>query len=236
MAVVGVVLMRRRGHRAEANTIAAIAIAYFIYNSGYWLPMGGGTPGPRFLVPALPFLAVGLAFAYRRLPALTLGLAIPSAVTMGAAYFTYPLLGIQGAGLWGDMLLDGHLEQTVLTAFGVTNVFLAAAPVLAALATAVVLAWRATPSLAIGDLRAPAAALAAWAAVSMVGPTVADSEHTPLNGDDLSLLWLVVTAAAISLLSLGILRRRELDQSAPAEPAAPERALGPEPALGERSS
>jgi hypothetical protein len=236
MAVVGVVLMRRRGHRAEANTIAAIAIAYFIYNSGYWLPMGGGTPGPRFLVPALPFLAVGLAFAYRRLPALTLGLAIPSAVTMGAAYFTYPLLGTQGAGLWGDMLLDGHLEQTVLTAFGVTNVFLAAAPVLAALATAVVLAWRATPSLAIGDLRAPAAALAAWAAVSMVGPTVADSEHTPLNGDDLSLLWLVVTAAAISLLSLGILRRRELDQSAPAEPAAPERALGPEPALGERSS
>ncbi len=82
MAVVGVVLMHRRGHRAEANTIAAIAIAYFIYNSGYWLPMGGGTPGPRFLIPALPFLAVGLAFAYRRLPALTLALAIPSAVTM----------------------------------------------------------------------------------------------------------------------------------------------------------
>ena len=33
MAVVGVVLMRRRGHRAEARTIAAVAIAYFIYNS-----------------------------------------------------------------------------------------------------------------------------------------------------------------------------------------------------------
>jgi hypothetical protein len=98
-----------------------------------------------------------------------------------------------------------------------------------------VLAWRATPSLGIGDLRAPAAALAAWAAVAVVGPTIADSEHTPLNGDDLSLLWLVLTAAAISLLSLGILRRRELDQSAP-EPAAPERTLGPEPALGERSS
>jgi hypothetical protein len=82
----------------------------------------------------------------------------------------------------------------------------------------------------------PAAALAAWAVVSVVGPTIADSPHTPLNGDDLSLLWLVVAAAAISLLSLGILRRRQLDQSAPAEPVAPERALGPEPALGERSS
>ncbi len=198
--------------------------------------MGGGTPGPRFLIPALPFLAVGLAFAYRRLPALTLGLAIPSAVTMAAAYFTYPLLGTQGAGVWGDWLLDGHLEQTVLTAFGVTNVFLAAAPVVAAMATAVVLAWRATPNLAIGDLRIPAAALAVWAAVSVVGPTIADSPHTPLNGDDLSLLWLVIAAAAISLLALGFLRRRELDQSAPAEAVAPEPSLGPEPALGERSS
>ena len=60
----------------------AVAAVYFIYNSGYWLPYGGGTPGPRFLIPALPFVAIGLAFAYRRLPALTLGLAIPSALFM----------------------------------------------------------------------------------------------------------------------------------------------------------
>ena len=70
-------MMRRDGHRAEANTILAIAAAYFIYNSGYWLPFGGGTPGPRFLIPALPFVALGLPYTYRRLPALTLGLAIP---------------------------------------------------------------------------------------------------------------------------------------------------------------
>jgi hypothetical protein len=232
MAVVGVVLMRRRGHRAEANVIAAVAIAYFVYNSGYWLPMGGGTPGPRFLIPALPFLAVGLAFAYRRLPALTLALAIPSAVTMVAASFTYPLLGTQGAGLWGDWLLDGQLEHTVLTAFGMTNPLLAAAPVVAALATAVVLAWRATPRPRIGDLRAPAAVLGAWVVIAVVGPTIADSEHTPLNGDDLSLLWLVIAGAALALLALGILRRRELDQPATSELPS----LGPEPALGERSS
>ncbi len=72
MAVVGVFMMRR-DHRAEANTILAIAAVYFIYNSGYWLPFGGGTPGPRFLIPALPFVAIGLAYAYKRLPALTLG-------------------------------------------------------------------------------------------------------------------------------------------------------------------
>ena len=50
-----------------------------IYDSGYWLPFGGGSPGPRFLIPMLPFLAVGLACAWRRFPATTLALAVPSA-------------------------------------------------------------------------------------------------------------------------------------------------------------
>ena len=49
MAIAGVVaLHRERRHRAEANVIIAIALAYFVYNAGYWLPLGGGSPGPRF--------------------------------------------------------------------------------------------------------------------------------------------------------------------------------------------
>ena len=48
--------------------ILAVAAAYFVYNAGYWLPFGGGTPGPRFLIPMLPFLALGLAVAWRRWP------------------------------------------------------------------------------------------------------------------------------------------------------------------------
>ena len=39
MAVVGRVLMRRRGRRAEADVIGAVGIAYFLYNAGYWLPV-----------------------------------------------------------------------------------------------------------------------------------------------------------------------------------------------------
>ena len=47
-------LLYRRGRRAEALTIAAVALAFFVYDSGYWLPFGGGSPGPRFLIPVLP--------------------------------------------------------------------------------------------------------------------------------------------------------------------------------------
>ena len=169
MAVVGVVLMRRRGHRAEANTILAIAAVYFIYNAGYWLPFGGGTPGPRFLIPALPFLAIGLAFAYRRLPALTLGLAIPSALFMVVGSMTYPLIGKQGTGTWADWLVEGKLEHTVLTAFGVTNAWLAAAPFAAAVVTAIVLAVRATPATSLSDFRVAVPAVATWAFAAVLG-------------------------------------------------------------------
>ena len=173
MAVAGVFMMRRQGHRAEANTILAIAAVYFIYNSGYWLPFGGGTPGPRFLIPALPFLAIGLAYAYKRLPALTLGFAIPSTLMMLIGTLTYPLIGQQGTGTWADYLVDGNLEHTVLTAFGVTNAWLAVAPFVAAVLTAVVLAVRATPSTSLSDFRFAVPAVLGWACVSAVGPGIA---------------------------------------------------------------
>ena len=51
MAVVGHLHDAQRSHRAEANTILAVAVVYFIYNSGYWLPFGGGTPGPALPDP-----------------------------------------------------------------------------------------------------------------------------------------------------------------------------------------
>ncbi|MGH2961889.1 MAG: hypothetical protein ACRDL3_06825, partial [Solirubrobacterales bacterium] len=115
MAVVGVVLMHRRGRVAEARVIGAIALAYFVYNAGYWLPFGGGTPGPRFMTPTLPFLAVGLAVAYRRTTALTLALAIPSAAFMVVAAVTFPLIGENGTATWVGMWRLGSLEHTVLT-------------------------------------------------------------------------------------------------------------------------
>jgi hypothetical protein len=228
-AVAGLVMMWRRGqHRPEVATIAGVGIVYFIYNAGYWLAFGGGSPGPRFLIPALPFVALGLATAYRRIPAITLALAIPSFVTMGAAAMSFPLLGEQGPGEWADYIEDGHLEHTLLTAFGVTNAWVAIAPAVLAAAGAVAFAVAATPRTRPEGLAAAALCVLAWAAIAVSGPSVAGDRNTPLGSDD-DALALFALAAVASLLVLGLLglRRRF---------AQPELPLSGEPALEGSSS
>jgi hypothetical protein len=205
MAVVGTVIMRRRGYRAEANAILAIAVAYFLYNCGYWQPLGGGTPGPRFLIPALPFVAVGLAFAYRRLPALTLGLAVPSALLMLVGSITYPLLGEEGVGLWADWLIDSSLEHTLMTALGVSNAWVALVPVAAAITVAIVFTVKATPRAPVRDLRPAIGAVLAWAVVAAVGPSIAGDAAAPLGGDPAALA-LFGGGALLALATLAAVR------------------------------
>jgi hypothetical protein len=208
MAVVGVLGLRKRGRAAEAAVIGAVGITYFLYNAGYWLPFGGGSPGPRFLIPALPFLAIGLGSAYRRLPALTLALAIPSVTFMVAGALTYPLIGDNGTAVWADQLGSGTLEHTLLTVLGVQNGWLAIAPVLAAVATAVVFAAMATPRTRLGNVRPALAAVLGWAVVSIAGPTVAGDPVTPL-GDGPAALSLIGVAVMASMTALLVLRYRE---------------------------
>ncbi len=214
MGVVGVIAMRKRGYRAEAALIGAVTALYFLYNSGYWQPLGGGTPGPRFLIPMLPFLALGLAPAYRRFPAITLGLAVPSALAMLAAALTYPLLGDTGTATWISWLAQGSIEHTLLTAFGVTNAWLAILPVLAALASAVVFAALATPTVRLGGVAPAMYAVVAWSLVAIVGPTIAGDPITPLS-DGTAALVLVAAGVAASLLTLLALRYRELRADRP---------------------
>jgi len=231
MAVAGLAAMRGRGHRAEAHAIGAIAAVYFFYNAGYWLVFGGGSPGPRFLIPALPFLAIGFAFAYRRWPATTLALAIPSALFMGVAAISFPLLGEQGPGIWAEYVLDDRLEHTVATALGVTSAWPAIAPVIAAWVAAIAFALRATPIAPLTDLRMAAAAVLAWAAVAAIGPSLAGSETTPL-GDDREALYMVALFAGLSLLAVGAMALRQRDAQASGTPAS----VRAEAALGKRSS
>ena len=80
-------------HAREAAVCIAVTLFFVVLNCGYFLPYGGGSPGPRFLVPALPFLAVGLGPAFARRPRLTALLAALSIVaTIGVTlvWSAYP--------------------------------------------------------------------------------------------------------------------------------------------------
>ena len=233
LALAGAIAMRRRGHRAESNVILAVTAVYFVYNSGYWLPFGGGSPGPRFLIPMLPFLAVGLALAWRRWPAQTLGLAIPSVVFMGTAAITHPLIGEDATATWAERMYRGEFEHTLLTAVGVQDAWLGTAPVFAAGLAAIVLAAAATPRVRIGPIGAPLALVAGWAALSALGPAIAGDHPTPLSGGAPTLPRRAGGAGAAAIL-LVLLRLRERRAEKHPAIAVPAPAIG-QPA-GERIS
>ena len=75
-AAAGLVLLWRRGLRAEATVCIAVTLLFLFANMAYFEPYGGVSPGPRFFSPALPFLALGLVEAYHRLLVPTALLAI----------------------------------------------------------------------------------------------------------------------------------------------------------------
>jgi hypothetical protein len=50
--------------RAERRTVLTILIAYFVFNSSYYAWDGGGSTGPRHMIPVLPFYVVTAGFFF----------------------------------------------------------------------------------------------------------------------------------------------------------------------------
>lgn len=69
LAVPGFLYMMKAGKTARSISFVSIfaGAAIIIINASYYEPYGGFSPGPRFLVPALPFLFISAAFAWTRL-------------------------------------------------------------------------------------------------------------------------------------------------------------------------
>ncbi len=183
MGAIGTVLLYRRGKRAEAWTIAGICLCYVGYNSGYYLPFGGGFMGPRFLTTMLPFLAVPLGIAFKRFPAPTIALAAVSITTTVIATITHPLIGYETeAVVWVRYLREGLFQPTIASAYGLGRGWGGIWVFLLAAGAGVVLAVCASPRV-----RLPARALAigvlvliAWALFAALAPTVLGIDHRGL--------------------------------------------------------
>jgi hypothetical protein len=96
-----VVLARTRP--AEAAVCAAVTAFFVLLDCGYYVPYGGGRLGPRFVTPALPFLAVGLAPAFARRSRLTSALAILSVTAVFGLTLVYAPNPPIHQTIWGEL-------------------------------------------------------------------------------------------------------------------------------------
>jgi hypothetical protein len=128
-------------------------------------------PGPRFLIPLLPFLCFALAPVVRRAPATFAALAAVSIGAMAIATSAEPLLSNDDTHHWIARIADGNFAATVLSLAGIGHGWLAILPFYALVAAAAVAAVAATRfPLARADLATAVAALAAWIVVEHGAP------------------------------------------------------------------
>jgi hypothetical protein len=183
LGAIGTVLLYRRGKRAEALTIGGVCLCYIGYNSGYYLPFGGGFMGPRFLTTMLPFLAFPIALALKRFPAPTIALAGVSIATTVIATITHPLVGYETETIvWTRYLSEGFFQPTIASAYGLGRGWGGIWPFFLAAGGGVLLAAWATPRLYL-----PARALAVgvlcligWGLFAALAPTVLGIDHEGL--------------------------------------------------------
>ncbi len=142
-AAFGLFLLAKQ-FRREALVCGAVTGVFVFINIGYFDPYGGVSPGPRFLVPSLPFLALGLGLAFARHFRLTAALTLLSMVPIAALTFTWANAALDVGSAWGEVRqflsnphaswLSQNLTVSVLHWLGASNGLGAALAVIAAAA------------------------------------------------------------------------------------------------------
>ena len=102
-AAYGLVLLART-HRAEAIVCGAVAVFFLLLNCGYFSPYGGTLLGPRFFVPALPFLALGLGPAFAGRPRLSGALTVLSVLPVVGLTIVWSQNPPLHQTIWGELV------------------------------------------------------------------------------------------------------------------------------------
>ena len=204
---VGTVLLFLARRRAEALVVAGVCTLYFVYVASFPSNFGGFSPGQRYVIPIIPFVALGLAVAFRRFPATTAALALVSGIVATATTSTYALAGYDLN--WFGRIAGRDFTYTAASLVGVTGWY-TIVPFFVAAAAAAVLGALATPWPRIGptEVGVAGAAVLAWALVA------AEAPKTPALGGDAdtygSYVAVAVALAALAgaVASAFVLRRR----------------------------
>ena len=132
----GLALLALRGRRAEALLCALVALVFLLAEAGYGDPYGGHSPGPRYLIPALPFLALGIGPAYRRWRYPTALLTLLSVIPTLVVTYTWEKHARWAGGVWraiarvpldrGSSGVATHLAPSVAGWAGVSALYAAA--------------------------------------------------------------------------------------------------------------
>ncbi|MBI2764023.1 MAG: hypothetical protein HYX54_09835 [Chloroflexi bacterium] len=116
-ALPGVGALRQRPIRSEVVVCIAIVALFLFYNSGALNPFGGWTPGPRYLMPALPFAAILVALVPSVLRPLVASLMAVGAVVFFIATATMPnapeIYRDPLWELWLPRLINGDVADTI---------------------------------------------------------------------------------------------------------------------------
>ncbi len=118
VGLVGLVVRWRR--RREEGTAIALAVCggFLLLQAGWVNPWGGESPGPRYVIPMLPFLALGLAQVWSSVPQVLRRLVlVVSICSMVLPSVTEHLMGDGSVLLVEHLgrLLSGGPEPTLLT-------------------------------------------------------------------------------------------------------------------------
>ncbi|WP_370326443.1 hypothetical protein [Euzebya sp.] len=121
VGVFGLVRLASERRTREVGVVGLVVLAAFTAIQGGWFSVtAGASPGPRYVVPAIPFVAVGVARAWRWSRATVVIAGVLGAIPMLMAIATNPLAQPTEtftAGHWAWRMLEGRWGDTLLTPY-----------------------------------------------------------------------------------------------------------------------